>query len=233
MEDVKKLPFDEAPAVYAYNVPKWSTLLLRAKEYAKQTQQCICWSFAHDIPLFSDDRELPEKDLRAKRCNWLQRHDQDTCHLTSVLPLVGDLPVLLTDTINRGEKLYRGRRGRVVGWQLHPDTLKTYQDGECVLSHQPVAIFVKFPGATWRIKDLDVGVYPLTQTSRTWLVNKATRIQARRTGYFLVPDFASTAHMIQGQGKGYVLSRCTPITLMQTLDSCALSWLVKLSEHGR
>jgi hypothetical protein len=37
MEDVTKLPFVEAPAVYAYNVPKWSTLLLRAREYAKQT----------------------------------------------------------------------------------------------------------------------------------------------------------------------------------------------------
>lgn len=75
--------------------------------------------------------------------------------LTSVLQLVEDTPVLLTDTINRGEKLYSGRRGRVVGWQLHPDSLKTYQDGECVLSHQPVEIFVKFPGATWHIKDLD------------------------------------------------------------------------------
>ena len=199
-EDAKKEPFVEAPAIYAYNVPKWSTLLLRSREYAKQTRQCLCWSFAHDVPLFSDDRELPERDLHKKRCNWLQRHDQDTCHLTSMLPLVKNLPVRLTDTINRNKKLYRGRRGRIVGWQLHPDTEKVYNDdGECMLSRQPVTIFVQFKGAEWRIKDLEKGVYPVTQASRTWLVNKATRIQARRTGFFLVPDFSSTAHMIQGQ----------------------------------
>ena len=30
-------------------------------------------------------------------------------------------------------------------------------------------------------------------------MNKAKNIKVRRTGYFLVPDFGSTAHMIQGQ----------------------------------
>ena len=93
----------------------------------------------------------------------------------------------------------RGRRGRIVGWQLHPETEKEHDQGECILSRQPVTIFVKFPGVTWRIKDLEEGVYPLTQASRTWLVNKKTQIQARRTGFFLIPDFAATAHMIQGQ----------------------------------
>ena len=47
------------------------------------------------------------------------------------------------------------------------------------------------PGATFRIADLPVGVYPLTPRSRTRLVNKATKVKARRTGFFLVPDFAS------------------------------------------
>ncbi len=39
----------------------------------------------------------------------------------------------------------------------------------------------------------------MTQASRTWFVNKSSKIQARRTGHFLIADFASTAHMIQGQ----------------------------------
>jgi hypothetical protein len=38
----------------------------------------------------------------------------------------------------------------------------------------------------------------MTAKSRTWKVNKYTGIEARRTGYSLLPDFASTAHMIQG-----------------------------------
>jgi len=199
MNAAKKKPFVEAPAIYAYNVPKYSTLLLRAREYAKQAGQRLCWSYAHDVPLFLDDRELPEAQLHAKRCGWLQRHNQDTCHLTSLLPLIKDMPVRLTDTINRRLKLYRGRRGRIVGWQVYPDTEYSSMDQECILSRQPVAILVKFNGAEWRIhKDLDCGVYPVTLASRTWIINKATKVQARRTGFFLVPDFSSTAHILHG-----------------------------------
>ena len=39
----------------------------------------------------------------------------------------------------------------------------------------------------------------MTPVSRTWEVSKTTKVKVRRTGYFLVADFASTAHMIQGQ----------------------------------
>ena len=66
------------------------------------------------------------------------------------------------------------------------------------MDRPPVVIYVKFVGASWKIGDLPVGVYPLTPISRTWKVHKATGISARRTGYTLMPDFASTAHMIQG-----------------------------------
>ena len=122
------------------------------------------------MPLFSEDRELKGHELRKQRCAWLERHDQETRHLASMLPLVKSLPVRLTGTINRSKKLYRGRRGRIIGWQLHPDTEKECDEGECILSRQPVTIFVKFTGVTWRIKNLEEGVYPLTQASRTWLV---------------------------------------------------------------
>ena len=71
---------------------------------------------------------------------------------------------------------------------------------EVLLSRMPQAIYIHFPGATWVIhEELGEGVYPLTPVSRTWIVNKRTKVKARRTGYFLVPDFASTAHMIQKQ----------------------------------
>ena len=66
------------------------------------------------------------------------------------------------------------------------------------MDRPPVVIYVKFDGASWKIDDLPVGVYPMTPISRTWKVHKATGISARRTGYTLMPDFASAAHMIQG-----------------------------------
>ena len=50
----------------------------------------------------------------------------------------------------------------------------------------------------WSVGTLPVGVYPLRPRTRTWKVNKYTGIEARRTGFWMLPDFGSTAHMIQG-----------------------------------
>ena len=38
----------------------------------------------------------------------------------------------------------------------------------------------------------------MTPKSRTWKVNKYTGIEGRRTGFCTLPDFATTAHIIQG-----------------------------------
>ena len=198
--EIKQKPFVDAPAVFACNVPKYFAVLLRAREYAKQNGLQLSWCIARDMPLFRDDRDLPEEKLHKKRCKWLEKHDQQTNHLSSLFPLVMGLPVRLTDSIDRLRKLFRGRRGYIVGWAPHPNETKEDVDGEFLLSHQPQAIYIKFPGASWRIsEDLDVGVYPVTYVSRSWKVNRKTGVAARRTGFFLIPDFGSTAHMIQGQ----------------------------------
>ena len=139
-------PFVSAPAIYNYNVPKYWAVHLRAREFAKQHNRQLSWAFARDIPLFQDDRALPAEQLHMKRCRWLERHDQQTSHLSSVFPCVYGLPVRLTDAIDRDHGLYRGRRGRVVGWAPHPEEERTDVDGEWVLSHLPSAIYVHFPG---------------------------------------------------------------------------------------
>ena len=66
------------------------------------------------------------------------------------------------------------------------------------MDRQPAVIYISFPEATWKIGDLPKGVYPMRPRSRNWKVNKYTGIEARRKGYTLLPDFAATAHMIQG-----------------------------------
>ena len=38
----------------------------------------------------------------------------------------------------------------------------------------------------------------MKRKTRTWKVNRRTGVEARRTGFWLIPDFGSTAHMIQG-----------------------------------
>jgi hypothetical protein len=108
------------------------------------------------------------------------------------------MPVRLTDTVDRKRLMYRGRRGFIYGWTLHPACIPEEMDGEWLLDRLPLVIYVRYPEATWQIGKLPTGVYPMTAKSRTWKVNKYTGIEARRTGYSLLPDFASTAHMIQG-----------------------------------
>ena len=46
----------------------------------------------------------------------------------------------------------------------------------------------------------------MTPSSRTWKADKYIGIEARRTGYCILPDFASTAHMIQGAALDAVFS---------------------------
>ena len=144
------------------------------------------------------DRDLKLDKLNEKRTAWLQRHDQDTCNLTSLLPLAVGIPVRLTDNVDRSRHLYRGRRGFLHGWTLDPACSSVESEGEFLIDHLPVVLYIHFPEAQWTIGKLPQGVYPLNPRTRTWKVNKYTGIAALRKGYALLPDFASTAHMIQG-----------------------------------
>ena len=205
-------PFDRAAAIYARNVPKYFTIQLRAREYAKLNQKELAWVQAKDVPKFQEDRALAPDELRKKLAGWLERQDQETSNIMGLLPLVEGLPVRLTQTIDRARQLYLGRRGRVVGWVSHPAETRTEHNGEWILSRQPLAIYVKFDGATWKLSDdLEAGVYPVTARSGTWKVNKRTGITARRTGFFLIPDFAATAHMVQGQTLEAVFAEATEL----------------------
>jgi hypothetical protein len=104
----------------------------------------------------------------------------------------------LTDSVDRDLHLYRGRRVLIHGWTLDPSCLQETLDGEILLDRLPLVVYIFIEGAKWQIGKLPVGVYPMTPRTRTWKVNKYTGIEAKRTGYLLLPDFASTAHMIQG-----------------------------------
>ena len=62
-----------------------------------------------------------------------------------------------------------------------------------------MVIYVHFPEATWTIGRLPPGVGPPgNEIAQVESQQINTHIEARRTGYLLLPDFASTAHMIQG-----------------------------------
>nr|MCS5703195.1 hypothetical protein [Acidobacteriota bacterium] len=201
-ESLRLKPFDTAPGLYLYNVPRYETILLRAREYAKANEFKLYWLYAQDVPLHRGDRDLSEEDLHKKRMRWLGNHDQKTGHLSSVCPLAKGMPIRLLDNIDKRRQLFRGRKGYIQDWIPHPETdIEDTPDGDLVYSKLPKLIYVKFPGATWRVHtDLEVGVFPIQPRSRTWqLRNNNSDFAVRRTGFCLIPDFGATAHMCQGQ----------------------------------
>ena len=104
-------PYSSAPALYSFNVPKYFSIQLRAREFAKQHGKQLAWCHAIDVPLHPEDRELDKEALDRKLAGWLQRHDQETSNLPSLIPLAVGMPIRLTDSVDRDRQLYRGRRG--------------------------------------------------------------------------------------------------------------------------
>ena len=189
-------PYSNAPALYNFNVPRYFSMQLRAREYAKQNNVQLTWCYARDVPLHPGDRELRKEALDAKLYSWLRKHDQQTSHIPSLYALAKGMPIRLTESVDRETQLYRGRRGVIYGWTMSPEAIPVEFNGEFIMDHLPSVIYLHFPEATWKIGKLPAGVYPLRPRSRTWKVNKYTGIEARRTGYWFVPDFGST---VQGQ----------------------------------
>ena len=109
------LPFDSAPALYTFNVPRAFATNLRAREYAKHRGVQLSWCYARDVPCLPEDRELPQKRYNAKMFSLLRFHDQQTRHLPSIYALAVGMPVRLTDTIDRSRQLYRGRKRVIHG----------------------------------------------------------------------------------------------------------------------
>ena len=197
-EELHKAPFSTAPALYSFNVPRCFSTRLRAREFAKQHDLELYWCYARDVPLHAGDRELERNTLEGKLYKWLRRHVQQTGHIPSIFPLVKGLPVGLTESVGSEKQLYRGRRGVIYGWALDPRSLPVEIDDEYMVDRLPLVIYINFEEADWRVGKLPKGVYPLKPRSRTWAVNKSTKAEAIRTGFWVVPDFGSTAHMIQG-----------------------------------
>ena len=61
-------------------------------------------------------REKP--GLAADKLQWLQRHDRESGDLYGMLPLIQNMPVALTDHIDRSpeKQLLRGKVGYIHSW---------------------------------------------------------------------------------------------------------------------
>ena len=97
----------------------------------------------------------------------------------------------------------------VLGWELHPADRKQCHGPERFLNYMPYCIYLKFDNVTWVIHPkLGQGVFPLYPVERTWILNEATEAKIRRKGFTIVPDYASTAFMMQGATLNACLADC-------------------------
>ena len=207
-----KHPFLEAPYVHKYNVPKYHALLLRAVEFAKRggvTPKHILWVVAQDTPHNPHEIAVSTAQMERKRTKWLQFHDQKTSGLPGLLPLYEGMPARVTERISAKFHILKHSPCKVVGWDLHPADRQVLKESERVLKYLPACIYVKFAEATWRCHpDLEQGVFPMKSVRRDWEINKVTETKANRRGFRLLPDFASTAHMVQGANLDAVVADC-------------------------
>ena len=66
--------------------------------------------------------------------------------------------------------------------------------------------------AQWHVAKVPSGVYQLTPKSGTWNVERHMGIEARRTGFWILTDFGSTAHSHGTRGNNSPASRWHPDT---------------------
>ena len=122
-----------------------------------------------------------------------------------ILPLVEEMPVALTDHIDRNPKiqLLRGKIGILHSWAVHEDETSHFENGVRVLQKSPVLALVKFPDAKWVMPGLnEPGLYPIPPKRSTWYLDKARKnpvLKITRRQLPLAPAFALTAHAAQGQ----------------------------------
>ena len=226
-ERVLQEPFLSAPYVHRNNEPKYHAMLLRAVESAKRHEtgpQHILWIRAEDVLHNPQEVAATPERVDKKRARFLQFHDQKTAGIPGIFPLHKGMKVRMTEKITKGKKItiLKHQSCTVAGWDLHPADRVHEKGCERLLNYFPRVIYLHFEGAKWRIhKDLPLGVFPLKPVKREWTINNESGAKATRQGFTLVPDFASTAFMIQGVTLDAMLAECGDI-----LDHPALAEMV-------
>ena len=204
-----------APGVFPNNDVKYEANKLRASQYARRHGKPMVYVPARDTPSSEALRERP--DLPQQKMAWLQRHDKESGDLYGFLPIAADMPVALTDHIDRSEdkNLLRGRVGRVQSWICDGDGEQDQvtRGGETILKKTPKVIFVLFDEGDdgkggrkpckWTIEGLKTpGLYPVVPQKKDWFVDKGRpypRLKIKRRQFPLAPAFGVTAHAAQGQ----------------------------------
>ena len=195
-------------AIFANHHIKYDVNKLCAQSLASLTNTGITCCAAKDHPTLDVLRARP--DLPTKKLEWLKRHDSKSGDLYGVLPLMRNMPVAMTDRIDRGvdKRVLKGRVGHIHSWVIDKDETSTFANGKLILTRLPKVVFVKFLAKdgeelTWTLPgQSEPGVYPIVPMKKDWYLDKGRLhpvVHIKRRQLPLTPAFAMTAHAAQGQ----------------------------------
>ena len=229
---VLKEPFLSAPYVHQNNAPKYHAMLVRAVEEAKRGEggpKHILWVRAQDTPHNPKEIAATPEKVDKKRDRFLQFHDQQTAGIPGLFPMYRGLKARVTEKIAKGKRLtiLKHTACEVVGWDLHPGDRVHDTGSERLLNYLPHIIYVYFPGSKWQVHpQLAQGVFPLKAVTREWELNKATKTKVSRRGFTIVPDFACTGFMTQGETLDAELADCGDIAALPGLTEMITTYVI-------
>ena len=159
----------------------------------------LFWVRAIDTLRQADDIIGFTEEVDKQLERFLQFHIQKTAAIPGLWAVYMDAPVRPTMIVNHSKeiKVKKNTSGRIVGWELHPEDLDRGAESEVVLQHLPRRVFVAFDKVQWQLPGYSKGVLPIQPAKRTWIPIVQTDTEIARRGFILVPDFASTAFMMQ------------------------------------
>ncbi|CAK9031745.1 unnamed protein product [Durusdinium trenchii] len=198
------------PFAHGLNAAKYIAANLRARRVAALEGKTLLWVVAQDQPLFHMDTD-DIFEQRARRENWLQRHDQATGGIVGLLPLLRGMPVRITQTLPDLKQfgLFKNTRGTLWNWTLHPTDRQGIAQSpapDIVLQDLPVALYVQIADATWtQHRDLPPGVAILRPVVQQWQLETHGKATIARRGFPVACDFSGTAHSFMGS----TLPACT------------------------
>ena len=195
--------FALAPLVTAMNKPRYLASQQRAQIFARYKRTQVLWVQAEDFPISGEIATYDDAMLNKRRRDWLKRHDQSTSGIMGLLPLVKDLPIRFTVTVDKKRNIFKFTPGKIVGWTLDPVDVARVENSteeELMLEKLPPMIYIQRDGEGMpQHLDLEPEVYGLRPRGMDWPVDPSQKENwVKRFGFPIVPDFAATVHAVTG-----------------------------------
>lgn len=202
--------FKEAPCIVPNNDTRTEINKARSRRFAAEREEQLQWCMAEDI--ISAKALQIEPELGRRKVEFLRRTDKSCGDLSGIVPLVKQMPVFLTQHVDRDPErsLLKGRRGFVEDWILDKEEVEGDPTAkEVVLTRPPVCVILYFPEGTWKLPGLEPGRYPIQVWKKDWYVDQKQRypkLRVTRRQLPFCPGFAGTANFAQGQNLGKVFA---------------------------